>query len=80
MLLSFEHWSLNIELYDMGSWRVDRFTSWQVNCSDKSQLAVVIIIMNCEFWIMNYIGNHNYGLWRTDENLVRIILNCKLKY
>ena len=61
--LNFELWGLNFELYDMGSWQVYELTSWQVNCSDKPQLTVVIIIMNSELWILNYSSNHNYGLW-----------------
>ena len=60
--LNFELWGLNFELYNMGSWQVYELTSWQVNCSDKPQLTVVIIIMNCEFWIISVI----------------IIMNCEL--
>jgi len=37
-------------------WVVDELTSLQVACSDKLQLTVVIIIMNCELWI-------NRGFW-----------------
>ena len=31
-------------------------------------------------WALNrhYIGNYNYGLWRTDENFVRIIMDYEL--
>ena len=47
----------------MGSWRVDKFTSLQVACSDKLQLTVVIIIMDSEFWIVDKNSNHNYELW-----------------
>ena len=46
--LSFELWDLNFMI-----WVVDELTSLQVACSDKLQLTVVIIIMNCELWIMN---------------------------
>ena len=68
--LNFELWGLNFELYDMGSWQVYELTSWQVNCSDKPQLTVVIIIMNyelwimnCEFWIISVIIIMNFELW-----------------
>ena len=36
----------------MGSWRVDKFTSLQVACSDKLQLTVVIIIMNYDHYLL----------------------------
>ena len=67
--LNIELWGLNFELYDMGSWQVYELTSWQVNCSDKPQLTVVIIIMNCEFWIISVIIIMNYGLWIMDYEL-----------
>ena len=71
-LFTFELWALNIELYDMGSRRVDRLTSWQVNCSDKLQLTVVIII--CSWRV------YKFTSWRVNcsskPQLTVVIIIC----
>ena len=49
---------------------VDRFTSKQVACSNKSQLTSVIIIMNYELWIMNCeLWILNYEFWIMNSEL-----------
>ena len=51
---------------------------WQLGVSLTIASYIPTIVFNP--WALNchYIGNHNYGLWRTDENFVRIIVNYGL--
>ena len=91
-ILTLELWTVNTSVIIICSWRVDKFTSLQVACRNKSQLTVVIIIMtywwklcsnNYELWIMAVIIIMNFELWimnySSNHNYEFWIMNYKLE-